>query len=61
MTHFRTHGGILQREYGEVVVPPLMWVKALDLVLDRLTIAGADFAKVSALSGAAQVITFRLI
>ncbi|KAL1132446.1 hypothetical protein AAG570_010401 [Ranatra chinensis] len=31
-----------------------MWVKALDMLLDRLRICGADFSKVAALSGSAQ-------
>ncbi|XP_077296795.1 xylulose kinase-like isoform X2 [Arctopsyche grandis] len=54
LPEFRTHGGILRGEQGEVVAPPFMWVKALDLILDRLTLEGADFSKVVALSGAAQ-------
>jgi hypothetical protein len=32
-----------------------MWVKALDILLDRLKIAGVDFSKVASLSGTAQV------
>jgi hypothetical protein len=32
-----------------------MWVKALDMLLDRLRVCGADFSKVVALSGSAQV------
>ena len=31
-----------------------MWVKALDMVLDRLVVQGADLNTVSALSGSAQ-------
>lgn len=31
-----------------------MWVKALDMVLDRLVVQGADFQKVAAISGSAQ-------
>ena len=38
-----------------VTAPVLMWVKALDILLDRLKIAGVDFSKVAALSGTAQV------
>lgn len=33
---------------------PLMWVKALDLLFDKLRICGADFGRVVALSGSAQ-------
>jgi xylulokinase len=32
-----------------------MWVKALDILLDRFKIAGVDFSKVASLSGTAQV------
>ena len=32
-----------------------MWVKALDLLMDRLRITGLDFHDVVALSGAGQV------
>lgn len=35
-------------------VQPVMWVKALDMVLDRLVVQGADLSKVAALSGSAQ-------
>lgn len=32
-----------------------MWVKALDMLLDKLRVCGVDFSKVVALSGTAQV------
>jgi xylulokinase len=32
-----------------------MWVKALDMILDRLRVCGVDFSKVAAISGSAQV------
>jgi len=32
-----------------------MWVKALDMILDKLRVVGVDFSKVAALSGTAQV------
>lgn len=38
-----------------VVVPTLMWVKALDMILDKLRVCGVDFSKVVAISGCAQV------
>jgi xylulokinase len=38
-----------------VTAPVLMWVKALDILLDRLKVAGVDFSKVASLSGSAQV------
>ncbi|XP_016840700.1 xylulose kinase-like isoform X2 [Nasonia vitripennis] len=31
-----------------------MWVKALDMILDRLRVCGVDFSKVAAVSGSAQ-------
>ncbi|XP_014219872.1 xylulose kinase-like isoform X2 [Copidosoma floridanum] len=31
-----------------------MWVKALDMILDRLRVCGVDFGKVAAISGSAQ-------
>ncbi|XP_068081833.1 xylulose kinase isoform X2 [Anabrus simplex] len=31
-----------------------MWVKALDMLLDRLRVAGVDFSQIASLSGAAQ-------
>lgn len=35
-------------------VHPVMWIKAIDLVLDRLVVQGADLNTVIALSGSAQ-------
>lgn len=47
---------MLRGERGEVTAPPLLWVKALDMVMDRLIVAGVDFSLIDALSGAAQVL-----
>lgn len=45
-----------------VVVPTLMWVKALDMILDKLRVCGVDFSKVAAISGCAQVkIIFQIL
>lgn len=38
-----------------MVVPSLMWVKALDMILDKLRVCGVDFSRVTAISGCAQV------
>lgn len=38
-----------------MVVPALMWIKALDMILDKLRVCGVDFNKVAAISGCAQV------
>ena len=32
-----------------------MWVKALDMLMEKLRIAGVDFSRVAAISGAGQV------
>lgn len=57
MDNFRTYGGVIQKraEPHVVVVPTLMWVKALDMILDKLRVCGVDFSKVAAISGCAQV------
>lgn len=39
-----------------MTAPTLLWVKALDMVMDRLVVAGVDFSTIEALSGAAQVL-----
>lgn len=36
-------------------VQPVMWVKAIDIVMDRLVVQGADLSTVIAISGSAQV------
>ncbi|CAG4933732.1 unnamed protein product [Parnassius apollo] len=54
LPEFRTFGGVVRGERGEVTAPPLLWVKALDMVMDKLIVAGVDFATIEALSGAAQ-------
>ncbi|CAG05334.1 unnamed protein product, partial [Tetraodon nigroviridis] len=55
LPEFRTHGGVHVHGDGLTVTSPvLMWVKALDLLLDRLRRAGLNFSRVRALSGAGQ-------
>ncbi|XP_012268457.2 xylulose kinase isoform X2 [Athalia rosae] len=56
LPEFRTYGGILQNkeEPHLRVAPTLMWVKALDMILDKLRVCGVDFGKVAAISGSAQ-------
>ncbi|XP_013192909.1 xylulose kinase [Amyelois transitella] len=55
LPEFRTSGGVQRgQQRGEVTAPPLLWVKALDMVMDRLVVAGVDFSTIEALSGAAQ-------
>lgn len=52
---YRTQNGVVKSAKQTVVAPVLMWVKALDLLLDKLKVCGADFSQVVALSGSAQV------
>ncbi|XP_076288116.1 xylulose kinase isoform X1 [Lasioglossum baleicum] len=56
LPEFRTYGGVIQKkeEPHVVVAPTLMWVKALDMILDKLRVCGVDFSKVAAISGCAQ-------
>ncbi|KAL4120605.1 hypothetical protein QTP88_013269 [Uroleucon formosanum] len=57
LQEFRTHGGVIKgkdRQHREVTAPTVMWVKALDVLLDRLQVCGADLSTVSAVSGSGQ-------
>ncbi|KAJ8684028.1 hypothetical protein QAD02_019820 [Eretmocerus hayati] len=56
LPEFRTYGGVLQtkEEPHVTTVPTLMWVKALDMILDRLRVCGVDFSRVASISGSAQ-------
>jgi xylulokinase len=54
LPEYRTHGGVHTFD-KRVTAPPIMWVKALDMLMERLRIAGVDFSRVVAISGAGQV------
>ncbi|KAH8306327.1 hypothetical protein KR018_007828 [Drosophila ironensis] len=55
LPEFRTTGGVLSGpNKDEYTVQPVMWVKALDIVLDRLVIQEADLSTVAAISGSGQ-------
>uniref|UniRef100_A0AAY4AA96 Xylulose kinase n=1 Tax=Denticeps clupeoides TaxID=299321 RepID=A0AAY4AA96_9TELE len=55
LPEFRTQGGVhVQADKLTVTSPVLMWVKALDLILDKMKDAGFDFSSVRALSGSGQ-------
>lgn len=61
LQEFRTHGGVIRgkdKQYREVTAPTVMWVKALDVLLDRLQVCGADLSTVAAVSGSGQVNNF---
>lgn len=53
-TNGATHG---PRD-GQVTSPVAMWVEAIDLILQRMKDAGVDFGRISAVSGAGQVLHF---
>lgn len=61
LPEFRTQGGavINKADSRKVKVPTIMWVKSLDMLMDRLTVAGVNFSHIAAVSGTAQV-TFLL-
>ncbi|KAF1373361.1 hypothetical protein PFLUV_G00259760 [Perca fluviatilis] len=55
LPEFRTQGGVhIHGDRLTVTSPVLMWVKALDLLLDKVKRAGLDFSRVRALSGSGQ-------
>ncbi|KAM6900745.1 xylulose kinase [Xenentodon cancila] len=55
LPEFRTQGGVhIHPDRLTVTSPVLMWVKALDLLLDKLKWAGLDFSRVRAVSGSGQ-------
>ncbi|KAG7524708.1 NEDD8 ultimate buster 1 [Solea senegalensis] len=55
LPEFRTEGGVhLHDDRLTVTAPVLMWVKALDLLMDKMKRAGFDFLRVRALSGSGQ-------
>ncbi|RZB40981.1 FGGY C domain containing protein [Asbolus verrucosus] len=56
LPEFRTHGGVLMEKTNPncITAPTIMWVKALDMLMDKLIVAGVDFSKIAAISGSAQ-------
>ncbi|XP_013886013.1 xylulose kinase [Austrofundulus limnaeus] len=55
LPEFRTQGGVHVHADGLTVTSPvLMWVKALDLLLEKMKRAGLDFSRVRAVSGSGQ-------
>lgn len=56
LPHYKTKDGVYRDPLinGRIVSPTLMWVEALDLILERLKRSNFDFAKVAAVSGSAQ-------
>ncbi|XP_055928953.1 xylulose kinase-like isoform X1 [Argiope bruennichi] len=55
LPEFRTHGGVhCQEDNLTVTAPTIMFIKALDMLIERLKLEGVDFSTVLAISGAAQ-------
>ncbi|KAG0300736.1 hypothetical protein BGZ98_008940, partial [Dissophora globulifera] len=58
LAHYNTQGGVCVGRHedtaGVVTTPVLMWVEALELVLDRMKHSDFPFERVKAISGAAQ-------
>ncbi|KAK1293195.1 hypothetical protein QJS10_CPB17g02663 [Acorus calamus] len=56
LPHYGTKDGVYRDPSGNgrIVSPTLMWVEALDLILDKLTKSKLDFGKIVAVSGSGQ-------
>ncbi|KAK6139052.1 hypothetical protein DH2020_027202 [Rehmannia glutinosa] len=56
LPHYKTKDGVYRDPLvnGRIVSPTLMWVEALDLILQRLDNSKLDFGKIIAISGSAQ-------
>ncbi|KAA8528414.1 hypothetical protein F0562_035769 [Nyssa sinensis] len=56
LPHYKTKDGVFRDPSidGRIVSPTLMWVEALDLILQRLLKSKLDFGKIVAVSGSAQ-------
>ncbi|CAB4297885.1 unnamed protein product [Prunus armeniaca] len=56
LPHYKTKDGVYRDPSvnGRIVSPTLMWVEALDLVLNKLTNSNLDIGKIAAVSGSGQ-------
>ena len=54
LPEYRTNGGVIIQG-NKVTSPTIMWVKALDILMEKLRITGIDFDNVRAISGCGQV------
>ncbi|XP_042014126.1 xylulose kinase 2-like [Salvia splendens] len=56
LSHYKTKDGVYRDPSvnGRIVSPTIMWVEALDLILERLHKSGLDFGKIVAVSGSGQ-------
>lgn len=55
LPEFKTQGGVyIHSDRLTITSPVLMWVKALDMILEKMKSSGFNFSQVRALSGAGQ-------
>lgn len=56
LPHYKTKDGVYRDPSGNgrIVSPTLMWVEALDLMLQKLSKSNLDFGKIAAVSGSGQ-------
>ncbi|XP_030454501.1 xylulose kinase 2 [Syzygium oleosum] len=56
LPHYKTKDGVFRDPSvnGRIVSPTIMWVEALDLMLQKLAKSGLDFEKIAAVSGSGQ-------
>ena len=53
LPEYRTAGGV-HTAGRKVTAPTIMWVHALDMLMDKLRVAGVEFWRVAGISGAGQ-------
>ena len=53
LPEYRTAGGV-HTSGRKVTAPTIMWVHALDMLMDKLRVAGVEFWRVAGISGAGQ-------
>ncbi|KAI3899374.1 hypothetical protein MKW92_037396 [Papaver armeniacum] len=56
LPHYKTKDGVYRDPSGDgrIVSPTLMWIEALELLLEKLNKSGLDFGKIVAVSGSGQ-------
>ncbi|KAL5559881.1 hypothetical protein UlMin_036092 [Ulmus minor] len=56
LPHYKTKDGVYRDPLinGRIVSPTLMWVEALDLILDKLSKSSLDLGRIAAVSGSGQ-------
>ncbi|GAV58511.1 FGGY_N domain-containing protein/FGGY_C domain-containing protein [Cephalotus follicularis] len=56
LPHYKTKDGVYRDPSinGRIVSPTLMWLEALDLILNKLSKSDLDFGKIAAVSGSGQ-------